>query len=314
MSDCDKSKGELLSEIEVLRDHVEELERSQALGLEIEENLRQSQEDEHTFGEKLAQLVEINNALSLCKSIDDMCYQAVKQGCERLGFERLGIWFRSEKSDTVTGSFGVDMQGHMCDERGCQTLMQRDCPDGRVVLSREPVVLDQEAAVVDATGQVVGHAPQAFAGIWDGDEVIGHVSMDNHLTRQPISQRQCELLRLFGSAIGYLYTRKRIEGERERAIADLEEALGHIKTLSGLVPICCVCKKIRDDKGFWNQLEQYIQDHSDAEFSHGICPDCAKDLYPELYEKGLREKSKWNDLLEEEEGRQDVREDEKGKA
>ena len=62
----------------------------------------------------------------------------------------------------------------------------------------------------------------------------------------------------------------------------LMKALKEIKTLSGLLPICASCKKIRDDKGYWNQMEGYIQQHSDAQFSHGICPDCAKILYPYL--------------------------------
>ena len=66
-------------------------------------------------------------------------------------------------------------------------------------------------------------------------------------------------------------------------LRELEEALSRIKQLHGLLPICASCKKIRDDKGYWNQIESYISDHSDAEFSHGICPDCAKSLYPEIY-------------------------------
>jgi PAS domain S-box-containing protein len=79
--------------------------------------------------------------------------------------------------------------------------------------------------------------------------------------------------------------RKKMEEEREKLILELQDALANIKTLSGLVPICASCKKIRDDKGYWNQLEQYIMDHSDAKLSHGICPDCAKKLYPEFFDK-----------------------------
>lgn len=56
-----------------------------------------------------------------------------------------------------------------------------------------------------------------------------------------------------------------------------------IKALKGMLPICGSCKKIRDDKGYWNQIEVYIRDHSEAEFSHSICPDCAKKLYPDIY-------------------------------
>jgi YesN/AraC family two-component response regulator len=70
---------------------------------------------------------------------------------------------------------------------------------------------------------------------------------------------------------------------RERLILELQDALDRVKTLSGLLPICASCKKIRDDEGYWNQLEAYIQEHSDVVFSHGLCPECAKKLYPEIF-------------------------------
>ena len=67
-------------------------------------------------------------------------------------------------------------------------------------------------------------------------------------------------------------------------IAELHQALAHIKTLRGIVPICASCKNIRDDQGYWKQVEVYVHDHSEAEFSHGICPACMKKLYPEYTE------------------------------
>ncbi len=76
--------------------------------------------------------------------------------------------------------------------------------------------------------------------------------------------------------------RKRTEKERESLISKLQEALNSIKTLKGLLPICANCKNIRDDKGYWNQIETYIRNNTDAEFSHSICPDCARKLYPDL--------------------------------
>ena len=76
---------------------------------------------------------------------------------------------------------------------------------------------------------------------------------------------------------------KRAAAEREHLIRQLQTALSEVKTLSGLLPICSKCKKIRDDKGYWNQIEFYIRDHSKATFTHGICPDCSHTLYPELY-------------------------------
>ena len=79
--------------------------------------------------------------------------------------------------------------------------------------------------------------------------------------------------------------RKLAEQESVKLIGELQKALTEIKTLHGILPICASCKKIRDDSGAWHQIESYIRDHSDAEFSHGICADCAKKLYPEYLNK-----------------------------
>lgn len=77
--------------------------------------------------------------------------------------------------------------------------------------------------------------------------------------------------------------KRQAEEAREKLVRELQEALVRIKTLSGMLPICMSCKKIRDDRGYWNQLEAYISEHSEAEFSHGYCPECAKRLYPEYF-------------------------------
>lgn len=77
--------------------------------------------------------------------------------------------------------------------------------------------------------------------------------------------------------------RKAAEQERENLIAKLNDALAKVKTLSGYLPICSSCKKIRDDSGYWNQIETYVKKHSEAQFSHSICPECSKKLYPELF-------------------------------
>lgn len=85
--------------------------------------------------------------------------------------------------------------------------------------------------------------------------------------------------------------RKQIEADREQLITDLQSALEEVKTLSGIVPICANCKKIRDDKGFWEQVDQYVTRHTDAKFSHSICPDCTQTLYPEQYQKIFKGKN-----------------------
>ena len=79
--------------------------------------------------------------------------------------------------------------------------------------------------------------------------------------------------------------RKRYGAERDRVIVELQDALAHINTLTGLLPTCASCKRIRDAENNWVQMESYIQKHSDAKFTHGICPDCARKLYPDIYDQ-----------------------------
>lgn len=90
--------------------------------------------------------------------------------------------------------------------------------------------------------------------------------------------------RIIGSfgAITDITERKKAEMELQQKNDELEKAFRQIKTLRGIVPICMSCKKIRDDQGYWNQVEVYVRNHTEAEFSHGICPDCLSNLYPEF--------------------------------
>lgn len=89
----------------------------------------------------------------------------------------------------------------------------------------------------------------------------------------------------YEGSIEDISARKHAEKEREDLIAQLRESLAKVKTLSGLLPICASCKKIRDDNGYWNQIEIYIQQHSEAEFTHSFCPECVQTLYPEIFGK-----------------------------
>jgi hypothetical protein len=117
---------------------------------------------------------------------------------------------------------------------------------------------------------------------------------EGHLLRIPILLIMATFYGVFAETVrkerrqkaglmDYIAALKQAEEERERLIRQLQEALANIKTLKGLLPICFSCKQIRDDKGYWNQIETYIHEHSDANFTHGICPACAQKLYPDLY-------------------------------
>lgn len=76
--------------------------------------------------------------------------------------------------------------------------------------------------------------------------------------------------------------RQQAAEQQARLVIELQKALTEVKTLSGMLPICSSCKKIRDDQGYWNQIEKYFSTHSEVNFTHGICPDCVKKLYPEF--------------------------------
>jgi hypothetical protein len=92
------------------------------------------------------------------------------------------------------------------------------------------------------------------------------------------------------AGIGYGLYRLRVWQliQKEKELQDgIQEALANVKTLSGLLPICANCKKIRNDKGYWDQIEGYIQKHSDAQFTHGICPECAEKLYSDVFYKDM---------------------------
>ena len=126
------------------------------------------------------------------------------------------------------------------------------------------------------------------------------LSLKKEMTNTAIAYGFIWILGLLGALGGHRLLRRQ-ERERLRIINDLKRteadlrkerdsltaAIGEIKTLSGLLPICANCKKIRDDEGYWKQVESYIGERSDAKFSHSICPECAKKLYPEfeIYEE-----------------------------
>jgi PAS domain-containing protein len=110
---------------------------------------------------------------------------------------------------------------------------------------------------------------------------------------RPLLDANGKAIRFIGIVLD-ITERKQFEAEREKLIKELQYALDNVKTLQGLIPICASCKKIRDDKGFWNQVEGYISQHTDAKFTHGICPDCAKKLYGDVYDKMIEDQKKNN--------------------
>ncbi len=168
--------------------------------------------------------------------------------------------------------------------------------------------------VVDARGRVVDLNPaaQAITG-WAVADALGHPLADLFSTTagwlarpDEADANTAELACFGGDGRGCFYEvratplhgvrgqetgrlvllrdvteRRRADEERDQLIAKLQEAVSSIKTLSGLIPICAACKKVRDDQGYWQQVEEYVSAHAEVEFSHGLCPDCMAKLYPD---------------------------------
>lgn len=118
-------------------------------------------------------------------------------------------------------------------------------------------------------------------GIYFYRQQVTHKTIENFKSSlESLAQKSKNLTATKNALEEEVVGRKEAQKIGEMLVADLQETLGKVKLLSGHLPICSSCKKIRDDKGSWNQIELYIRERSEAEFTHGICPECTKKLYP----------------------------------
>jgi urea transport system substrate-binding protein len=158
---------------------------------------------------------------------------------------------------------------------------------GEVIRQRKAIVEnDCEAPNPLKKGYPEGHVLlKRFLSVpvFDVEKIVAVVGVGNKTA--PYTEQDEGQLYLLMQGMWQIVQRKRVEEERERLIGDLQHALAEVKALSGLLPICSSCKKVRDDKGYWTQIERFIEARSDASFSHSICPDCLEKLYPEVAEK-----------------------------
>jgi PAS domain S-box-containing protein len=196
-------KGQCTGVLGVIRDITE---RRRA-----EEALRENEEAERAFAERLAALLEVTNTLSQSRCADELCRRAVELGRSRLGFDRLSVWLASGQPGVFSGTFGVDEKGQVRDER---TSRMKAAPGSAMwrIAAREVFSFHEtNTHLHDDRGQVVGSGSLAMAALWNGEEVAGCLATDNLLLHQPITQRQRELLVLYASALGHLYTRVQAE-------------------------------------------------------------------------------------------------------
>lgn len=171
--------------------------------------------------------------------------------------------------------------------------------DAWIVLDEQDRVVDLNAAaqsLLGETEQAVARPAREVLGGWP--ELVEKLACGGHeaaladISRdgeRHFELRQTPLRDSSGAGDGCLLVlrevteQKQLEQRQEQLINELQGALGQIRTLSGLLPICAHCHKIRDDSGYWHRVEEYVEQHSQAQFTHGICPDCLHALYPQMF-------------------------------
>jgi len=254
---------------------------------------------ERTHAEKLlASQLAVSLALMEADTLDKATPLLLKGVCETAEWDLGAIWL-------------VDREGNVL---RCQAIWRSSSIDaaefaevtlkstfasgiglpGRVWSSGKPawiadVLKDANFPRSRAAHAVGLHAAFCFP-IVIRDTVYGVMEFFSREPRQP-DDSLLQTMTDMGIKIGQFIERRQADAHRERLVQELQAAMGRIKILRGLIPICASCKKIRDDKGYWNDLETYIADHSEADFSHGICPDCARRLYPGWDESDKQENS-----------------------
>lgn len=162
------------------------------------------------------------------------------------------------------------------------------------VYAREPVIHNDYASEPQRKGLPQGHVAltrDLGVPVFEGGHIVAVLGVGNKET--PYDQADVELAQLLANTVWSIVHRKRVQEHLREQVAartlelqqrnqELQQALDDVQVLSGIVPICSYCKQIRDDQGFWNHLESYLSARTEARFSHGICPSCAKKEFPGL--------------------------------
>jgi PAS domain S-box-containing protein len=187
-----------------------------------EEALHASHLAERNFSDRLTVLSEVTTELSKAASLDALCQQAVILARKKLRFDRISTWFISEDRAKMHGSYGVDARGEITDERGVELPIDFSADVAAVILGLKPIHQITNARLY-TQGILEGYGARISAGLWDGEKVIGFISTDNLVSRLPFDEHDCEILRLFASAVGHLCSLKRAEEALNKLTAELEQ-------------------------------------------------------------------------------------------
>ena len=205
-------------------------ERKQA-----ETELIKSERDTLRFQEQLKSLHKISVELSTAETLDDFCRMAVELGRSQLGFDRVGIWLFNAELSEVRGTFGTDENGETLDERHFAFPTDIFHVNRFIVSSKKQAMLYDPFTIKSTSHELLGEGWYAQAGIWNNEIVVGYICVDNLISQQPVQAYQMDLLTIYGTTLGNLYTRKQTELaliEREISTRHFQEQLKTLHEIS----------------------------------------------------------------------------------
>jgi len=217
--DESKTKAALIEELDELRKKVSRLDRQASKGTAAPKSSGR-------FHDLLLALLSLLDELGLANSFDELCRRAVELGRSHLGFDRVGIWFRSnEDPHRMVGCFGTDENGQTRDERDCEYRLTPKSPQytwfDEMAKHTDPMrpraTLFQDVPLRNCLIEVIGQGDQILSPIWDGRNVIGLITADNFIHKHPMSKAEEELLALYGTTLGYFLARWRAERAHQRS-------------------------------------------------------------------------------------------------
>jgi len=194
----------------------------------ISDKINIERDEEQPFSERLALLMAVSNDLSKAESLDELCHRAVEAGRQQLGFDRVALWFVTEDHGTMIGTYGTDNDGQTTDEWSVRHPIVAPSGLHTVVSGEMPFRLYKNAPVFRGDGEQVGLGDRIAVGLWNGETVIGFLSMDNFIHRRPFTDHDCEIARLYASTVGHLCTLKRAQDDLAQLAATLEQRVAEL--------------------------------------------------------------------------------------
>jgi PAS domain S-box-containing protein len=178
---------------------------------------------------------EIQILLSRIHDLDEFCLLAVELGRQKLKYDRISMWFRGESDSYIIGSYGIDEHGNLRNEKNNVVYVSPESNFGRIIANKTRCLMVENTDLRDQHANVVGKGTQIISALWDGDNIIGCMSVDNLLRNREISQHDAELFELYTTIIGHLYRQKVAEEALRKNVANQRAMIANISDVIGII-------------------------------------------------------------------------------